>query len=202
LKDGAEAKAELALQQQPSEVQEANDERAVVAEVVDRPAASFRPSFSFLVPQCAPVDEWQQHEDLDPHYSEAAAAEAPVHDRHRHETGCGDNTPMVVVVAGEMDEQLNDMSVAPPGLVLSSADTANDDAGEREEHVPSEAYNFHASCRYYCEGRYVNSGLGTNHFAAQGACELAKMDDADDGSWTSSDLVEKVGVGVLHRVLA
>lgn len=58
------------LQQQPYEVQEANDDEqvVVVVVVVDRLVASFRPSFSFPVPQCAPVDEWQQHEDLDQYY--------------------------------------------------------------------------------------------------------------------------------------
>lgn len=76
---------------------------------------------------------------------------APVHYRRRNENGCGDNTPVVVAV-GELDAQLNGMSVAQTELVPSSADTANADDGDDDEHVPSEAHNFHASCRYCCEG--------------------------------------------------
>jgi hypothetical protein len=67
-------KVEHSLSQQPYEVQVANPanagEQAVVVEVAHsldhRLVASFRPSFSSPVPQCAPVAEWQQCEDLAP----------------------------------------------------------------------------------------------------------------------------------------
>jgi hypothetical protein len=81
----------------------------VVVHSQDWPVASFRPFFSFPVPQCAPGDEWQQHEDLDPHSSAVAVVVGRMSNLYhgKNKNVCLDNTPVVAVV--EMDEQLNGM---------------------------------------------------------------------------------------------
>lgn len=167
------------MQQQPYEVQEVNNDEpvVVVVELLDQPVASFRPSFSFPVPQCVLVDEWQQHEDLGQYCSATVAEVAlvPPYCRHRTVNGCGDNTPGVVLVVVMDAEPNGGMSVAQAGSVPLSADIANAAGDVDDEYAP---YSFHGQ---YEENKWGNSDLGTNHFAAQVECGLAENDD-DVGS--------------------